>query len=111
MRPFNLFSSDIQVYELSFPCPRGLSGAPITTNTHDPQIAGVVVGNHSTKMLIFTDSERLQEGTETIVERYEALQLGIAIPNVQLFDIKSQLLKGTIGNHLNKCSLLGDRTL
>lgn len=68
-------------YEVSFAAPRGLSGAPLL-HRHDGDVlvAGVIVGNRSTQMLVFRDSERLVEnGSETIVEHYESLQLGIAV--------------------------------
>jgi hypothetical protein len=68
------------VFELSFAAPRDLSGAPLL---YGGQICGVVFANHQTKMLMFTDEERIEErsGTTRIerVERYEALNLGLAV--------------------------------
>jgi hypothetical protein len=67
-----------EIYELSFAAPVGLSGAPLIILDH--RVCGVVVGNHQTKMLVFTDEERLEEGAViNRVERYEVLNLGIAV--------------------------------
>lgn len=111
MKPFSSFSSDIRVYELSFQCPRGLSGAALTTNEDMPQVAGIIVGNSSMEMNVFTQKEILEDGTTTIVERYEALQLGIAVTSIQMFEINSELLGDTLYNYLDKYSLLGKPVL
>ena len=86
-------------YELSFQCPRGLSGAPLCTSmTNDPRIVGVIVGNSSTEMLVYTDKEITRETDtpqETIIERYESLQLGIAVQGNYLFGIESRIMNGS----------------
>jgi hypothetical protein len=68
------------IYELSFAAPRGLSGSGLFP-PYGPLVYGMIVGNHRTEMLVFSDRETIEEagGERTIVERYEALNLGIAI--------------------------------
>src|SRR5882724_2705064 len=83
-------------YELSFACPRGLSGSPLTTLDYFPLIAGIVVGNRSTEMNIFSDREIISADKELIVERYEALQLGIAIQGAELMSLHSRILEGDL---------------
>jgi hypothetical protein len=102
------FAANPWGYELSFTCPRGLSGAPLTTLDNFPLISGMVVGNRSTKMNIFTDREIISDDKERIVERYEALQLGIAIQSAELLSVRSGILDGDLGAHLAKHSLIAD---
>ena len=67
-----------EVYEVTFAAPRGLSGAPLLRG--DGIICGVILGNFSTEMTVFSDRERVEErGEVTITERFEALNLGIAV--------------------------------
>jgi hypothetical protein len=110
-RRFHGFPAKPWIYELSFQCPRGLSGAAVITLDGSPKIVGMVVGNHTTKMLVFSDSERISESKETIVERYEALQLGIALQSTGLLTINSRILKGTLSNHLKRYGLLGEAVI
>ena len=65
------------VNELSFPCPRGLSGAPLIRNQPETQITGIVLGNQITEMTLFQEKETLVEGTrETVLIKTEALHFG-----------------------------------
>ena len=78
-RPFPPLPACPEVYELDFAAPRGLSGAALFL-PHGPWVSGIIVGNFRTEMLVFSDRESVDEsGRQTIVERYEALNLGIAI--------------------------------
>jgi hypothetical protein len=105
-RTFRGLKSKPRIYELSFQCPRGLSGAPLLVFGNDQRVAGLVVGNHSTQMLVFSDKEVIKEPSqETIVERYESLQLGIAIESDAILDCNSRVLGDTLRNHLVKCGL------
>ena len=71
------FTGNPLIFELSFATPRLLSGAPLL---HRDRICGSVIGNYQTKMLVFSDEERVEEGgVVNRVERYEALNLGIAV--------------------------------
>jgi len=95
-----------RVYELSFQAPRGLSGAPLLI--HGGTVGGVVVGNKSTEMQIFSDREILADGKqEKIVERYEALQLGIALTSPAIIDLDFKILGGTLRNYLMNIKLAG----
>lgn len=94
---FQRLTAKPRIYELSFQCPRGLSGAPLLRKN---SIVGMIIGNRTTQMLVFSDKEILAEGgKETIVERYESLQLGMALQSASVININSRIL-GTIRNHL-----------
>jgi hypothetical protein len=95
------------IYELQFQCPRGLSGAPLIFNHANRfAVAGVVVGNVSTEMLVLSDKEILKDGSTSIVQRYEMLQLGIALQSAGLFDLHFEILGMTLGEHLKRHRLL-----
>src|SRR5439155_22681415 len=68
------------VHELSFPCPRSLSGAPLVIREPRAQIVGVVLGNTITETTVFSETERLVEGAqERLLIKTEAMHLGVAI--------------------------------
>ena len=90
-----------RAYELQFQCPRGLSGAPLLHESRELCIVGVIVGNAATEMLVLSDKELIADGSTTIVERYEMLQLGIAVQVSSLLQLKFQLLGGTLQQHLH----------
>ncbi|MCI5137032.1 MAG: serine protease [Candidatus Electrothrix sp. AR1] len=95
------------VYELQFPCPRGLSGAPLFTPGSSPKIVGMIIGNHSTEMLVYSQREIEEDSNnKSIVERYEALQLGIALQTNSVLDCHFELLGSTLGSHLKRSKLI-----
>ncbi len=67
---------------------------------------GVIVGNATTQMLVLSDKEVLAEGSTTIVERYEMLQLGIAIQAGAILSLHSDLLGRTLAEHLRAHGML-----
>lgn len=96
-----------RVYELQFQCPRGLSGAPLVFESSRLLTVGVIVGNAATQMLVLSDKEILADGSTTIVERYEMLQLGIAVQVKSLLPLRFEILGGkTLAEHLRSHSLL-----
>jgi hypothetical protein len=107
VRTFYALDSKPKIYELQFQCPRGLSGAPLLGPGTRPKVAGFVIGNHSTEMLVYSDREVIEEtNSQTIVERYEALQLGIAIQSNVILDCYSHILGCTLRDHLQKQRLI-----
>ena len=99
-------SAKPRIYELSFQAPRGLSGAPLINELGE--ISGLVIGNKSTEMQIFSDREIIADGSkEIVVERYEALQLGIALISTSMLDLKTSILEDTLRNHLKMNGLAG----
>jgi hypothetical protein len=97
------------VYELSFPCPRGLSGAPLASWDSKPRghVVGVVLTNTITEMTVFSETEILAEGGQiTKLVKTEALHLGIAIRSGAVAGISSALLGCTIGERLQAHELL-----
>jgi hypothetical protein len=95
------------VYELSFACPRGLSGAPLLYEIPNDNhyVAGVIIGNEITDMTVFSSTERSREGSETVVlERLESLHLGIALQARGLMTLESSFLGKTLQEHLKRQS-------
>jgi len=96
-----------RVYELSFPCPKGISGAPIWTTEGEGRVAGVIVSNAIMEMEVYKETEVLKEPhKETILIKTEALHLGIAITPTAIFALRSGLLGGTVGEWLTEQGLL-----
>ena len=93
--------------ELSFPCPRGLSGAPVIRMKPEPQrIIGVVLASTITDETVYQEEEKsIEDGTETVFTKTEALHLGLAIRADAVFGIKSDLLGCTLGDWLQRHGL------
>jgi len=102
---FLRFQSKPRCYELSFACPRGLSGAPLFIEEKELKVKGIVIGNASTEMLIYTDKEVVEEGKETVTVRYEATQFGIAFQTASIKHVQSSLLGDSLDNYLKSVSL------
>ena len=108
---FGRLAPDPPSYELSFQCPRGLSGAPLLIRHGDSMlITGIVIGNQRTEMLVFSERESVSDVKEVITERFEALHLGIALQCRAFLDLGPfGVLNGrTIRQHLAQQDLLPD---
>jgi hypothetical protein len=91
-------------------CPRGLSGAPVLERRGDlAVVAGMVIGNERMEMNVLTEREVVSEGEKTIFERYEALNLGIALQSRSILGLGPfKVLNGRrIREHLAANSLFG----
>jgi len=99
---FDKLTSHPKCFELSFNCPRGLSGAPVMTGYKGNWLVrGLVIGNRRIDMPIFRDGERIEEKNEvTIIERYDSLSLGIALTADVILEQYSKLVGCTIGELL-----------
>lgn len=96
-----------RVYELSFMCPRSLSGAPLFTTELSPSVVGTINGNVITCITVYSETERhVEDGEETIHEKTEALHLGLAIQSGAMASVRSKLLGCTLGDWLHKKGLL-----
>jgi S1-C subfamily serine protease len=97
--PFN-------VIETSFACPKGISGAPLiewNINT----VHGIIVGN--TKASITTHEIRevdIKKNESSYFTVEETTSLGMTVSNQSIFKIKSELLKMTFKEYLQKENLL-----
>jgi hypothetical protein len=97
------YSAPTEVIELSFSSALGLSGAPVLSVEPRPSILGMVVGNRSTKMLIYSDSEVIKgAGQVETIEHYDAFNLGIALPSELLLGWAPKLLGCTIREQLDR---------
>jgi hypothetical protein len=97
-----------RAYELQYSCPRGLSGAPVISEGNALATCGVVVGNASTETNVFTLREVVREGTTTIVERYEAMNVGLAVQTGSLATLRFNVLGRTLEEHLRQHGLVVD---
>lgn len=99
-----------RVYELPFPCPRGLSGAPlwkIGNSRSLPVLGGIIFGNSISEMVVYREREMSKDGTDTIIfEKTEALHLGLAVQSQSVVTIQSSLLGTSIYDFLVKNNLL-----
>ncbi len=106
---FYHFPSNPRCYELSFACPKDLSGAPLMTAMGTPKIKGVIIGNASTDMMVYSGKEVIIEKSEKTVvetvERYESTQFGLAIQTGSIRHIESNLLGDSVGEYLKTANL------
>jgi hypothetical protein len=107
--PFHLFPNKPLIYELSFPCPRGISGAPIMTASG---IKGFVIGNSLTEITVFKEEETVDDGSQRVVhEKTETTKFGVAIAVSNLLPLTSRLLGSTFREHLISKGLLNNSSL
>jgi V8-like Glu-specific endopeptidase len=95
-------------YELSYMCPRGISGAPlIYIHENMPFICGMSIGSERTSMVVYSEKETNNEGN--ITSHYnieEALHRGIAIQTEALLEIDSKLIGKNLKEYLEDEKLL-----
>lgn len=105
---FPLLSKDSTIfYELSFQCPRGISGAPLFTSERPGKVKGIILGNKETPVTIWKEKTKSKDGAnEKITEVQEAIHYGAAIEIQYLKDIEFKLLGGSLGDHLAKNNLI-----
>jgi hypothetical protein len=106
-RAWNGLPGKPRAYELSFPCPRGISGAPLVKPGAPPSVIGVIFGNAITDMIVSSDVEKAIDGKETkVYERVESMHLGVALQTQSIVSIKSSLLGMEVGAFLQQKRLL-----
>jgi hypothetical protein len=106
-RTWDGLSAKPQIYELSFQCPRGLSGAPLWISGNPPAVVGFIIGNSIIEMIIHSEKEEsLDGGKTTIYEKTESLRLGIAIQAQAILDRHSEILGTTLREHLHRTNLI-----
>lgn len=83
-------------YELSFSCPRGISGAPLMS-PENGVFVGVIIGNKSTEIEVYRETETEDDGkVRNSYLKYEGIEYGLAISIDSVRDIKSRILNKTI---------------
>jgi len=91
--------------ELSFQCPRGLSGAPVI-NVNTESIIGIVIGNEQTEMEVLREKEVISsEKVETYIKS-EVFSYGIAITINELVKQKSKFFNQVIEAYLKSQKIL-----
>lgn len=100
-------ANDPRHYELSFSCPKQISGAPVmslhaTGPNKPPMVVGVILGNSETGVTLGGYSEE-STGEDGMVERFERTDIkhfGIAISTASMIGFESELLGNTVIKHL-----------
>ena len=94
-------------YELSFHCPRGISGAPLISNDDHYQVTGLITGNASVDIEVYKETELLDDGqVRTTYFKTETTTFGIALQASEVLKQNFEMLNGTIENHLKSQNLL-----
>jgi hypothetical protein len=109
-RPFEGLVGRPRIHEVSFRCPRGLSGAPLIARVDQvPSVVGVMIANTSTDMPVLDDQA---VATDAPSVRHESFSLGIALRCDAILDLRGwTLLEGeTIGDHLKTLGPSHSRT-
>ena len=91
------------IYEVSFSAPLGLSAAPLMCGD---AVAGIVIGNRSTEMLVFAHREIVRGDKELVTERFEAMQLGTAVQTTNALALRHDDWGGSLESHLVQQRLL-----
>lgn len=105
---YNRFANKPPFYELSYHCPRGLSGAPLIYLHHNTMyVCGTVIGNEITDMVVSSFKEQSTEGnTTSVYEKTESLHRGIAMQSKSFFNLTSRILGGTFLDYLKRNNLI-----
>lgn len=74
------------ISELSFHCPRGLSGAPVFSKSN--KIAGIVIGNNISEMTIYSEKEKTIDGNEVYYEKTESMHMGVMVRSEFILKMK-----------------------
>lgn len=101
------FPEGTEVYELSFQCPKQISGAPLLLAGPPARVIGVIVGNSETSIQIGRETEDVGEGEQVYV-RDQTTFFGMAIQSTELATRSSPLLDGTLHDHLSEHGLMSD---
>lgn len=106
-RRFREFPGKPEIYELSFHCPRGISGASLLTDDDPTSIKGFIIANSLNEMVVFSETEIDEEkGERTIFEKRETTKFGVAIQSHDLFDLNSKILGMRFRDYLTQEGLL-----
>lgn len=99
----------LDVYELSFMIPKGLSGAPLFLQGKAPQVLGIVLGMRQTDMEIIREVEATDDNkTVEFVYYIQRMHYGIAITSPTIAGLHSDKLGKTIGEFLREQNLVAD---
>jgi hypothetical protein len=97
----------IDVYELSFMVPKGLSGAPLFLQGDAPLVAGLMLGMRQTDMEVLREVEATDDKkTVEIVYYVQRMHYGMAITSATIADIHSGTLGKKIGAYLQENGLV-----
>lgn len=106
--PLGASGSPFHAIEVTFQVPRRHSGAPLILagGEFGGRIAGVVIGTSASESVAYVMREEVNKHSKTVYERTETYFTGIAIPTMTILDLRSELLGGTIREHLQAEGLL-----
>jgi hypothetical protein len=93
----------IDFFELSFNCPKGISGAPLLVKNEkkSPLIIGYIIGHNKTNLLVNIDIEVSDDGNKkTVYETTESTYFGVAVSNKEFVNCNSRLLQMKVLDYL-----------
>ena len=106
-RPYPRLANSPFIYELSIPCPKGMSGAFVLDDKKG-KICGVVLGSDKSSLdLHYITEELIEHDGKIIYHKTETSTYGIAITSKELLDITFNILGGDLRVHLQNQNLIG----
>lgn len=91
----NLPSLDLSPsYELNFPIPKGVSGAPVFRIGHEKSLVGVAIGSHDSVLERYKITEYSDDKKEFTEKLVQVTQFGIAARASEFSEWTPEILKG-----------------
>jgi hypothetical protein len=101
--------SFLDVYELSFMAPKGISGAPLFLQSPEWFVVGVVLGMKQTDTNVVREIEATDEGKTVEFHWYvQRMTYGFAVTSKSLAPLHSGMLNMTIGDYIRSKNLVVD---
>lgn len=89
-------------FELSFPCPPGLSGGPVVLAQHPRIILGIVTANFESYTVVHTEETEIEAGRPRAVQSRNVVTYGVAANIIYAADRLEALLGRSLPNPLAK---------
>ncbi len=105
-RPYYRLKAIPNIYELSIPCPRGISGAFVLDNVTG-KICGIVIGTDKSELdLHYITEDSIEKDGKTIYHKTETSTYGIAVTSKDILQAEFRILGGSFSNFLREQNLL-----
>ncbi len=99
-RPYPRLTNSPIIYEISIPCPRGISGA-FVLDDKEGKICGVVIGSDKSSLdLHYITEELIEIEGKNTYHKTETSTYGIAIASKDLLDLEFKMLDGKLRDFL-----------
>ena len=113
LKPFYRQLNHAQCYELSFSCPRGLSGAALLSRGASNSIRGVIIGNEQSQMEVYREKEesKTENTKETVIQtliQSEYLTHGIALHSTEIVQNNYSILGMSLLQYLSDNQMIAE---